>query len=222
MSDDSTDLFGYPVTVPDTKVPADATNLDFVYQRDSALRYKLSEYIKNTRCSSGRLVSTPETNLQAYMIYKRKKDWLATAPSLADMWTWRLHGETISYPDITRVNLCDEIELTPSEILPTLDIVLIARGDNEYTPREFFIKEPPSLRVGDQVEYKFNVEDYTEVANSVVVKKVDAEAWLLQDGFVVVNLSVKTITSKLDVGTVTNIYRADVVNGGRKTVFSAT
>lgn len=220
MSDGSTDLFGYPVTVPDAKVPADATNLDFIYQRDSALRYKLSDYIKNNTRSNGRLVSTPETNLQAYKISKLKKDRLAKAQPLDTMWAWRLHGESRSIA-ITHVNICGEIELPPTEILLTLDIITVASDYNEYAPREFFIKEKPSLRIGDHVEYKFKVEDYMEVASSVVVKKVDAEAWLLQDGFVVVDLSVKTITSKLEVGNVTNISRADVVNGGRKTVFSA-
>ena len=191
-------------------------DLNFVYPADSAPRYKLSDYIKNNTLSNGRLVSKSETRLPMY----KMSDWIKTRPPF-DMWTKRLHGESRSI-SIARTNLCDEIELPPPEILLTVDIVTVASGYNEYTPREFFIKEKPSLRIGDHVEYKFKVEDYMEVATSVVVKKVDAEAWLLQDGFVVVDLSVKTITSKLEVGTVTNISRADVVNGGRKTVFSAT
>lgn len=82
------------------------------------------------------------------------------------------------------------------------------------------MKQSPKLRVGDTVTWEFYVEGYAEQSVSVAVKLLDARSVMLRDGFVVEGLEIYRAHPHTKVGRVVVVKRADVVNGGYRTVYS--
>lgn len=85
-------------------------------------------------------------------------------------------------------------------------------------PQAPALKKMPVLRVGDEIEWCFYVNGYKETSSSVVIKRLDEKACMMRDGFIVDELKVKSHTGQI-AGQLLSVKRADVLNGGKKTIY---